>query len=352
MDILEILYDNPPKTRRFLPRKVTVTDKKTILFGPRGGGKSSIIIDHLSKYPQKDILYIDFSDLRVKSDDIKNLQNFIDKNRIKLVILEHYDFQCPLPNASEIILSSTKALHIKGFESIFVALLDFEEFVSFDKKHQNIEHIFNFFANMGAYPSVLLGQEEAKYRHIQYMLKSFLPACIDILKELAPFQSRPLSIFEIYKLMRVKIPLSKDTVYKQIERLENEFYIYFISKFNKKGVNRKFYFADFAVKNALSFEKDFLARFENIVFCELVKKRREIFYTDSIDFYLPSKNTGIICVPFLPPELIKRRFIKISKELKLLSIANLRVITLSNEGEFRQDSISCEIIPFWEWAMG
>jgi predicted AAA+ superfamily ATPase len=353
MDILEILYDNPPKSRRFLPRKVMISDKKTILFGPRGGGKSSIIIDHLSKYLQKDILYIDFSDLRVKSDDIQNLQNFIDKNHIKLVVLEHYDSQCPLPNASEVILSSTKTLHVEGFESTFVALLDFEEFAAFDKKHQNIEHTFNLFANIGAYPSVMLGQEEAKYRHIQYMLKSFLPirSSLDILGELAPFQSRPLSIFEIYKLMKTKISLSKDTIYKQIEMLESEFYIHFVPKFDKKRANKKFYFADFAVKNALSFEKDFLARFENIVFCELAKKEQNIFYMDAIDFYLPSKNTAILCIPFLPPELIKRRFVKLQKELKELEITELQIITVGNEGKYKEDNITCEIMPFWVWAM-
>jgi predicted AAA+ superfamily ATPase len=353
MDILEILYDNPPKSRRFLPRKIMILDKKTILFGPRGSGKSSIIIDHLDNYSQKDMLYIDFSDLRVKSDDIQDLQNFIDKNHIKLVVLEHYDFQCPLPNAPEIILSSTKVLHVEGFKSVFVALLDFEEFAAFDKKHQNIEHTFNLFANIGSYPSVILGQEEAKYRHIQYMLKSFLPTqnSLDILKELASFQSRSLSVFEIYKLMKAKIPLSKDTIYKQIEMLENEFYIYFVPKFDKKRTNKKFYFADFAIKNALSFEKDFLARFENIVFCELIKKERDIFYINTVDFYLPLKNTAILCVPFLPPELIKRRFAKLQKELKELHVTKLQAITIGNEGKYKESGITCEIIPFWEWAM-
>jgi predicted AAA+ superfamily ATPase len=133
--------------------------------------------------------------------------------------------------------------------------------------------------------------------------------------------------------------------------LESEFYIYFVPKFEKKKANKKFYFADFAVKNALIFEKNFLARFENIVFCELVKKEQNIFYTDVVDFYLPLTNRVILCIPFLPPELIKRRFMKILKELKLLGVTNLQVITLGNEGEFGQNDILCEIVPFWEWAM-
>jgi predicted AAA+ superfamily ATPase len=353
VDILEILYDNPPKSRRFLPRKVTISDKKTLLFGTRGSGKSSIIIDYLSGFSPKAILYIDFSDIRVEAQSIQELQNFIDKNQIKLVVMEHFNYQCRVPNANEVILSCTKALNIEGFKSVFVAPLDFEEFMSFDKKHQNIEHIFNLFTNVGTYPAVVIGQEEEKHRHIQSMLRSFLPNQneLEILKTLTSFQSKTVSVFKIYELMRAKMPLSKDTIYKQMEALEEEFYIYFVAKFGQERANKKFYFADFALKNALSFEKDFLARFENMVFCELVKRESDIFYTDSVDFYLSLKNTAVLCVPFLPAELIKRRFVKLAGELKTLGITELQVVTIGNEGRYEQDGIVCEIVPFWEWAM-
>ena len=352
MDILEILYDNPPKNRRFLPRKIAILDKKTILFGARGSGKSSIIIDYMSAFLPKQTLYIDFLDIRVELNAIQNLQDFIDKRHIKLVVLEHFNAQCPMPNAEEVILSSVEALYIEGFKSVFVPPLDFEEFMSFEKKHQNIEHIFNLFANIGSHPSIALSQEDAKHSHMQYMLKSFLPNqnALHILKTLSPFQSKPLSVFSVYKLLKEKIPLSKDTIYRQIEMLESEFYIYFVQKFKQRS-NKKFYFADFAIKNALTFEKDFLAQFENMVFCELIKKEVEIFYLDAIEFYLPFQNLAILCVPFLPPELIKRRFAKLSKELQTLSVNTLQVITLGNEGKFEQNGLFCEILPFWEWAM-
>jgi predicted AAA+ superfamily ATPase len=352
VDILEILYDNPPKNRRFLPRKIAISYKKTILFGARGSGKSSIVIDYMSGFLPKQILYIDFSDIRAELNAMQNLQDFIDKRRIKLVVLEHFDSQIPIPNAEEVILSSVKALRIEGFKSLFVPLLDFEEFMSFEKKHQNIEHIFNLFANIGSYPSSALNQEDARHVHTQSLLKSFLPNqnALHILKTISPFQSKPLSVFGVYKLLKEKIPLSKDTIYKQIETLESEFYIYFVQKFKQRS-NKKLYFADFALKNALTFEKDFLAQFENMVFCELIKKDVEIFYLDAIDFYMPSQNLAILCVPFLPPELIKRRFAKLLKELQTLNATALQVITLGNEGRYEQDGLSCEIVPFWEWAM-
>lgn len=352
MDILEILYDNPPKSRRFLPRKYEITSSKSMLFGPKGSGKSSIIIDRLNLFQPKEVLYIDFSDIRVDGI-IENMQNFIDKNSIKLVVLEHFNFQCTIPNAEEIIISSSADCNIEGFEKIFVPFLDFEEFMSFNKKHQNIEHIFNLFANIGINPAIVLGQEEAKHRLLQQILKSHLKENeIKILSAMATFQSNQISVLKIYEILKAKIPLSKDVIYRQIKRIESEFCIYFVPKFNKERANKKFYFADFAIKNALVFERNFLTRFENIVFCELVKKKEKIFYTDFVDFYIPSSNQAIICVPFLPPELINRRFSKLINELKSLHISKLQALTIGNEGKYTKEGITCEILPFWEWALG
>ncbi len=114
---------------------------------------------------------------------------------------------------------------------------------------------------------------------------------------------------------------------------------------------KKFYFMDFALKNALTFKKDFLKRFENIVFSELIKKEWQFFYTEHIDFYVPNENLAIICIPFLPAELIKRRFSKLKNELLSLHVKDLQVVTVGNEGGFVQNGINCEIIPFWQWAM-
>ncbi|MDR2790392.1 MAG: hypothetical protein LBB59_05400 [Campylobacteraceae bacterium] len=351
MDILEILYDNPPKPRGILPRKYEITHKKTVIYGPRFSGKSSIIIDYLSKFPRKELLYIDFSDMRVEADTIKQLQSFIDKNGIKIVVLEHFNFQCPIPKAEEAILSSVKKLDIEGFENLFVPLLDFEEFVSFnfDKKHQNIEGIFALFEKNGAYPQAALGGMETK--QIQMMLQIYAQNSFYILKNIAPLQAQTLSIHKLYQLLKPNIKLSKDTIYAKIAQFENEHLIYFVSRFDKLGADKKLYFADFALKNALVFEKDFISKFQNIIFCELIKKEEEIFYANALDFYLPSRSLAVLCIPFLQPELINRRFKKLSKELKTLGAANLQVITLGSEGKYKDDGLTCELVPFWEWAM-
>ncbi|MDR0762542.1 MAG: hypothetical protein LBF13_05805, partial [Campylobacteraceae bacterium] len=255
MDILEILYDNPPKTHLFLPRKYEITAKKTALYGPRFSGKSSVIIDYLNKFSRKELLYIDFSDTRVDAKNLKPLQNFIDKNSIKVVILEHFDFQCAIPEVEEVILSSTAKLEIEGFDELFVPLLDFEEFASFnfDKKHQNIEGIFTLFEKNGTYPQMAFGGIDI--RLMQMLIQIYAQNSFDILKNIALLQGQAISVHKLYEFLKSNIKLSKDTIYNKIAQLEKEHLIYFVSRFDKAGAAKKLYFADFTLKNILTFEK-------------------------------------------------------------------------------------------------
>lgn len=354
MQTLEILYENPPKNRVYLPRKKSITSKKTILFGPRFSGKSSIVIDHISNYKKNEYLYIDFSDMRVLAKEIgENLQEFINKKNIQLLVLEHFNNQFKIPNVNEIIITSTKPLHVENFDSEIVNLLDFEEFLSFEKKSLSIENSFNNFANIGTYPSIVLRTQEEKYRNLQLMLSAYFFSrnSIEILKSLSKYQSSKVSILKIYEELKNQIKLSKDSLYAEINQFLEESLIFFLEKFEQPKMAKKFYFMDFALKNALTFKKDFLKRFENIVFSELIKKEWQFFYTEHIDFYVPNENLAIICIPFLPAELIKRRFSKLKNELLSLHVKDLQVVTVGNEGGFFQNGVNVEIIPFWQWAM-
>ncbi|MDR2342165.1 MAG: ATP-binding protein, partial [Campylobacteraceae bacterium] len=68
-------------------------------------------------------------------------------------------------------------------------------------------------------------------------------------------------------------------------------------------------------------------------------------------FYLPKRSLAILCIPFLQPEFINRRFKKLLNELRMLGVTTLQVITLGNEGKYKDEGLTCELIPFWEWAM-
>lgn len=118
MKSLETCYEiNLPKIN-FIERKIKIENKKTIINGPTKTGKSYLIFDFLSNFKPKEYLYIDFHDFRTNTEEITSLklQEFINSNEIKVVVLENFDFQFDLPNCENIIISSQKNIYIENFK--------------------------------------------------------------------------------------------------------------------------------------------------------------------------------------------------------------------------------------------
>ena len=245
-----------------------------------------------------------------------------------------------------------KSGKIEGFELIKFYPLDFEEYIAFEKTHSKIENIFNAFANSGTYPQIVLSNEIDKVKYLQHLARSMTKdeKQFDILKTLSAFQAQSVSLYQIFKKLKSDIKISKDLYYRLVEDLIEKQVILFLEKFNRSKAGKKLFLIDFALKNALSFEKDFLKRLENIVFLEIHKREKIVYYTDDIDFYLPEENSAVLVIPFLPPALLKNKIIKRKKAFKKLGVKNIYIISLGNEDEFEDDGINYEIIPFWNWA--
>lgn len=355
MKILQILYEEEQKNNLFFDRKITISAKKTLLKGCRRSGKTTLIFDHLSLYNSEEYLYIDLNDERIKNlSFLSNLQKFIDSKNLRLLVIEGFDFSFSLPNCEEIILS-TSSLHvsIKDFENLTLYPVDFEEFIAFDRRHFNIEHLFNLFANQGTFPQIVLTNELDAKKELQNLIKLALPnqTKFSIYKKLVELQSTKISLFQIYNQLKNSTKISKDKLYEYVAQLQEEGFLYLIEKYSSPKANKKVYLCDFAIKNALSLKKDFLKRFENIVFSELYKKYREIYYTDFIDFYLPSEHLGIICAPFSLRQSILTKLEKKSQLLQKYNLKHIEIVSIGNEDSFSFKGLTCNVIPFWEWAL-
>ncbi|KIV03825.1 DNA-binding protein, partial [Vibrio parahaemolyticus] len=119
-----------------------------------------------------------------------------------------------------------------------------------------------------------------------YLKSFYTPLELTILKQIALELGSEFSVNELLKTLKNTIKISKDTLYKSIEKLESNYTLYFVKNFEKNL--KKVYFWDFSLKNSLSIQKDFSALFENLILSELFKFKQEIFYTKYFDFYLPS----------------------------------------------------------------
>ncbi len=352
METLENLYDIKHKNNHFHERKLTIAAKKTLINGVKKSGKTSLIIDHLRAFKHDEILYIDLHDTRVDKQEVaKNLNNFLKTKQIKILVIENYDGSFEIPQVDEIILTCRD--DVVGFETITLLPLDFEEFISFESKHSNIEHTFGLYANTGSYPQIILNSSNSVHWSMQEMLHVIISDAteFEIFRKLSEAQGSKISLFQIYNQLKPNIKISKDSLYKKVKKLERDRMIFLVQKQNSPKSNKKLFLIDFALKNALTFKKEFLKRFENMIFLELMKKGHTIFYSDFIDLYIPKKSYGVLCIPFLPQEIINQKLQKIVLHVKELGIKKIDIVTVGNEGEFWLKSTKCSIIPFWDWAL-
>ncbi len=355
MQTLQYFYETNFKNSIFFDRKISITAKKTLLLGPRKSGKTSLIFDHLTHYDKKNYLYIDLGDERINRPEIADyLADFTIKNPIQLLVLEHFDFSFEIPLVEEMIITPTVPhTGLKGFETQILYPLDFEEFIAFDKKHFNIEHLFNLYTTQGTFPHLTHDSEQNSYRLIQEMLHLTLGYGLEFLvyKRLCELQSTRVSLFQVYNYLKALTKISKDKLYAITSFLEEQKLLFWVEKYRAPNATKKIYPIDFAFKNALSLKKDFPRLFENMVFLELIKRGKHLFYEDGIDFFIPEENLAILCIGFSTKEAIELKIKKLLPTFWTLHVKRIEVVTLSSANAFAVEGMSFSILPFWEWAL-
>jgi predicted AAA+ superfamily ATPase len=355
MNRLEVLYEQDVKKIAFTVRKTDLHADKLILKGPRHSGKTYLILDLLSSFKKEQFLYIDFADVRIDASIAAHLEDFLKRYpKIELLVLENLDFAFPLPSCKRIIITtSQRDFHLQGFEELFLYPLDFEEFIAFDKKGSDAEQIFGQYANIGTFPGMIGVSKFAFVQSFQQLLHSFYttPVELEILKTYTLRQSTLVSVYAMFNLVKKHHKISKDKFYAYTHKLLNEEVIFMVEKFGQKSTQKKLYMIDFAMRGVLSFEKDFIRRFENMIFLELYKRGMDIYYADWIDFYLPKSDTAVFSAPFMTRELLEKKLQKAKKGFETLNVKQVHVVTMGMQEQFEEEGVTYEVLPFWNWAV-
>ena len=241
---------------------------------------------------------------------------------------------------------------LDGFTIQTLYPLDFEEFISFDKRDLNLEAIFSSYAISGTFPAIFGHQKGDFVKVYQNFLHIFAKDQLQmsILQLLSSNQGGIVSIHTLFVALKSRMKISKDTFYAYTKKLQDENVLFLIEKFGHKRSPKKLYLIDFALRSVLSFEKDFIKRFENIVFLELLKRGKMLYYTDAFDFYLPAEQKVILSIPFLPSNLIESKLERLNKHLTVLKVQSVQVVTMEVEKVYEIDGITFEMIPFWSFA--
>ncbi|MBK1964467.1 ATP-binding protein [Campylobacter novaezeelandiae] len=340
MRILNFFYENPHKFELAYERKVKITSAYTLLKGPKYCGKKTLIFNYLSQFKSDEILFLDLKDLRFEEESLNNLPSFLQKNtKIKILCLYNLENHISLKNINIPIILSTnkKDLKIEGFQELELDYFDFEEFLSMSKNITS-NHSLGLFLNYGR-----------SNLNNQMLRDNFTALELEILKYLACNLGNQISITKLFQNLKNKIKTSKDSVYKSIKKLENEYVIYKVEHDSK--ALKKIYFQDFAFKNSFCIEKDFKKLFENLILNELFKFKEDIYFNKFFTFYLKKSKIAFIASPTLDIDLLKLKAKKILPKALELDIFHIFFITLSNEENFFEQGVKFEILPFDKWAL-
>ena len=353
MTTLEQIHEiNLPKIN-FLERKLSIVHKNTILIGPPKCGKTYLIYDYLSTFKDDKYLYIDFDNYKnTKSEIEKNLNNFIKKNGIEVVVFENFKFDIEIPEVESIIITTNTKKHFVNFDTIYLKPLDFEEFLLFDTKHQNTSYSFNSFLKFGNLPEVIEFNEQKKPIRNNEICKLYCEdkTQLNILFLLIKFAGEKKSIFQLFNTLKKDTKISKDRFYKTCEDFERSNIIYLCSKYNQQKAVKKLFVFNHALLDIVSYKKNFNNLFKNMIFLELNNRYKDLYYLDHIDFYIPNSNTVILAIPFFNNIILSTIISKVLPVIDQYDIQNISIVTISGEQNIYIGEIEAQILPFYNWA--
>ncbi len=351
--MLDALYNLSNKKTNFLPRKYQVLKPYTIIKGAAKTGKTSIIKQFLSVLPGSSYLYIDLNDLRIDIDTVKQeLTEFCRDNKIHTLVIENYDPSIPLPNVTQIILSTESDLHIDGFDTLNIYNLDFEEFLAFDSRYDTLDNAFTHFLQTGSYPELYFVHQDNRQKQLQNILRlSLNPLELQIMIHSARLLGQKVSAFQMFERLKQHQKLSKDMFYKTFYGLMEKGYLYWVEKYEHSRATKKLYTLDFNIKNALTLQKDFSRLFETLVFLEMLKRGSEIYYAEGIDFYMPKENRIVLTMPFSNEDVLFKKIESIEAFIIENGVMHVEVVTMSTETKLGLPYAVIEMMPFVQWAI-
>ena len=388
-----------------------------IITGVRRGGKSSLMRlisnDLIEKYDilQDNILYLNFEDERFTYFDINDFEQvyeiflelyhpvgrkyfFLDEiqnvkgwekwlNRL----YEFEDLKIFVTGSNATLLSSEIATVLTGRNrQLIVYPFSFNEFLSLRnysitekdfylrEKRIEIKRLFDEYLKLGGFPEVLKISDntllEQYLKDIIYrdVIARYSIRNIKEIKELILYLASNIGTIQSYNNLREMINVkSLNTIKNYLEMLENVFLFFKIDLFSfsvKKQIYNpsKIYSVDSALSNAIAFKfsENMGHIYENIVFIELQRKNKEVFYWKSkrgreVDFVIKSglkiDEAIQVCFSFTDKKTRDRELESLLSAKNELNVDNLVMITEDEKGEEVIDGVTIRIIPLWKWLL-
>ena len=395
---------------KLIPRKLTkkintfMKDKFIIIIsGIRRSGKSTIL-QQMRMGSLKNSYYVNFDDERFFHftvedfqalhellielfgkknifvfDEIQNIQGW------ERFVRRLYDAgkKIYITGSNASMLSKELGTHLTGRNIVFSLYpFSFQEFITYKQKsipsldrlttEQKgvLKKLFNEYVENGGFPEYLQTDKkeylQSVYENILYrdiITRYHLPNEKTI-KEVVYFAvsniGKEISFNQLRKLTGLS---SATTIREYFEYLENSYLSFLIPRFNhslKKQIyyQKKVYFIDTALAKILGFrtQKDYGRILENLVFLQLKRQNKEIYFHKEnyeCDFVIREgiHITQAIQVTHVLKENKEREINGLLEALQNYNIKNGLILTSDQEDEIIIDKKRIVVRPIWKWLL-
>jgi len=353
MNLLEYYQNQHPVNENYFSRKCHLPSRGDInLFGVRGAGKTAMALDLLLEAEEEKKLYIDLDDPNLHFNTLStlSLQQYIDREGITLLILDHYKegYLSAFPNVARLIILSRIPLKDKHLTPIELFPLDYEEFLAFETTAAQNSG-FNHFLRSGALPLLARSQKTSLQAMKTFFQSSFDTHEQKLLLVLAQHHTKHLTIHQIYTFAKEKFKVSKDWLYKTMKLFTQEKLVLFIDdRYQKSG--KKMLLFDFAFAKYLTIGQPFIMQFDTMIALALMKHHIDV-ETLGIHGYVTKENELIIPAPFESEESVWVKSQNKFSLYKKYGIKKVTIVTVANSYEYDIEKLHFEALPFDEWSV-
>lgn len=353
MELLEYFHAQHHQNEKYIYRKTEIPPTGDInLFGVRGAGKSTMVINHLQEEDEKLMLYIDMEDPNLIFGTITSLrlQRYIDRNGVTLLVLDHYvtGYLDRFPNVDRLVVVTRLPLDDTQFIPLELFPLDYEEFLAFEST-PSATNAFNHFLKSGTLPAMARSHRSTTLQMKQFWQSHFTQNEQKLLLILAQHHTKHLTIHQIYTFAKEKFKISKDWLYTTIKTYTKEKLLLFINDRYQKG-GKKMILFDFAFAKYLTTGQPFITQFDAMVSLAMFKHDIE-FETLGIHGYITKENELIIPSPFESEESLWAKSQSKFSLYKQHGVKKVTIVTVANSYEYDIEKLHFEALPFYEWTV-
>ena len=390
-----------------------------VITGARRTGKSTIILQYLEEKINKgtakeDILIINFEDPRFRGLDLELLnriyeiyeteikkgseEQYVVLDEVQVIegwekfaryLHENRRINVFITGSSSRLLSSEYSTVLAGRHiDTEVYPLSFKEYLEFKGIHieseldliserHRIQNMLKEYIDTGGFPKVALEEDERNKKELLYTyFRDILIKDVTMrygirdiakLEELAKYYLTNISSPNSYNRIKNVLKTSLDTVERYSSYIEGTYMLFFIKKYSyslkEQILNpRKVYCIDTGLRNTVSFtfSEDYGRLVENVVFMQLRRKYRDIYYWKNekqkeVDFLVNEKNRIVqavqVCWNISSEKTRKREIEGLMSAMETFELDEGLILTEDAEEEIMLESKKITVIPVWKWLL-